>query len=289
MQLRDQWRLSDGGRVYSRQDNVLYGLFQLDAQWARPVELSQDVQLRRGLLHAVDRDAIREAMLPGFPNTSGDSFMTVRDPRAAMVGQPFGRYPYDPNRAVEELAAGGWRRDGEGKLLTRDGRRVEIEVRGALDTWSREVSLVADYWRRVGVEATETVPARAARDNEYVSVFPGIVIRARGSNETFLDAFDGRLQATAENRWAGGNNGHYMNPMYDRLIDEVWETLDVRQQGTLLREVGAILAADLPAMPLYYRTTFAAARKGIAALENDYEAGGDVGGMARNAYLWDRD
>jgi peptide/nickel transport system substrate-binding protein len=228
-------------------------------------------------------------MLPGFPDTSGDSFVTARDPRAQLAGQPFSRYPFDPNRAAEELAAGGWRRDGDGRLLNRDGRQVDIEVRGALDTWSKEVSLVADYWRRVGIEASETVPARAARDNEYVSVFPGIVIRARGSNETFLDAFDGRRQATAENRWAGGNNGHYVNPEYDRILDAIGDAMDVRQQGLLLRQAGEILAADLPFMPLYYRTTFAAARKGINALSADYASGGDIGGMARNAHLWDRD
>ncbi len=289
VQLRDQWRQTGDGLVLSRQDNVLYGLFQFDPQWARPLELGQDPRLRRGLLYAIDRDTIREAMLPGFPDTSGDSFMTVRDARAPIVGQPFARYPYDPNRAVQELAAGGWQRDGDGRLLDRGGRRVEIEVRGALDTWSREVSLVADYWRRVGVDTTETVPARAARDNEYVSVFPGIVIRARGSNETFLDAFDGRLQATAENRWAGGNNGHYANPALDRLLDEVAATLETRQQALLLREIGDIMATDLPAMPLYYRTTFAAARKGIIALQDDYAAGGEVGGMARNAHVWDRE
>lgn len=289
VQLRDQWRQTGDGLVFSRQDNVLYGLFQFDPQWARPVELGQDARLRRGMLYAIDRDAIREAMLPGFPDTSGDSFMTVRDPRAPIVGQPFARYPYDPNRAIEAFAAGGWRRDSDGRLMNRDGRRVEIEVRGALDTWSREVSLVADYFRRVGIEASETVPARAARDNEYVSVFPGIVIRARGSNETFLDAFDGRLQATAENRWAGGNNGHYANPALDRLLDEIGAALDTDQQGLLLREAGEIMATDLPAMPLYYRTTFAAARTGIAALKDDYTAGGEVGGMARNAHLWDRD
>jgi peptide/nickel transport system substrate-binding protein len=289
VELRDQWRLTGDGLVLSRQDNMLYGLFQFDPQYARPVELGQEVRLRRGLMHAVDRDAIREAMLPGFPDTSGDTFMTARDARTPTVGQPFARYPYDANRAAEELAAGGWRRAEDGRLVNRDGRRVEIEVRGALDTWSREVALIADYWRRQGIEATETVPARAARDNEYVSVFPGVVVRARGSNEQFLDAFDGRLQATAENRWAGGNNGHYANANLDRLLDELVSMLDVRQQGMALREIGEIMAADLPAMPLYYRTTFAAVRKGTHALRDDYTATGDVGGMARHAHLWDRE
>jgi len=289
MQLRDTWQQSGAGTVLSRQNNVLYGLFQFDPQFARPVELSQDVRLRRGLLYAVDRDAIRESMLPGFPNTSGDSFMLVQDPRAKLAGQPFARYPYDPARAVESFAAGGWRQTGDGRLVDREGRRVEIEVRGALDTWSREVSLVADAWRRMGIDASETVPARAARDNEYVSVFPGIVIRARGAGETFLDAFDGRAQATAENRWAGGNNGHYANQALDSILDAIAATLDEQRQGQLLREAGEIMAEDLPMMPLYYRTTFAAVRKGVRALTDDFSAGGEVGGMARNAHLWDLD
>jgi ABC-type transport system substrate-binding protein len=74
----------------------------------------------------------------------------------------------------------------------------------------------------------------------------------------------------------------------DRLSDALYATLDDREQGRLLREAAEILATDVPVIPLYFRTSFAAVRTGIRALD-DYAGTQGSGAMARNAHLWDRD
>lgn len=94
VQIRDEWARTGEGMLLERQDNWPYVRFQFDAQWARPVEMSRDVRIRRGLLYGIDRDALRETVLPGFAGTSGDTFMVARDPRGPVVGQPYARYPY---------------------------------------------------------------------------------------------------------------------------------------------------------------------------------------------------
>jgi peptide/nickel transport system substrate-binding protein len=290
LQLRDEWQASGEGAVLHRQDNWAQAQVQFDPQFARPPELSRDVRVRRGLFQAIDRDAMREFALPGISDTSGDTFMLAKDPRGQTVGQPFARYRYDPARAQQELAAAGWQRGEDGRLLFPDGRQVQIEVKADDERWSKEVALIADYWRRLGVDATEYQPSRAmARDREHRASFSGVTVRARSAGEDVFGAFDSRYHATPANRWTGGNLGHYANPALDRLIDRLDATLDEREQGVILKEMGELIASDLPTMPIYFAVTFAVVRKGVHALREDYAGIRDVGVLARRAHLWDRD
>ncbi|MBM2812271.1 MAG: hypothetical protein HW416_3030, partial [Chloroflexi bacterium] len=182
VQLRDEWAQSGEGQLAFRQDNWAYISPQFDPQLARPLEMSRDPRLRAGLLHAMDRDAIREFVHPGFPDTSGDTFVRKNDARSAVVGEPFARYRYDKTRAAQLFAEGGWTRSADGPLMGVDGRPVQIETRGGNQTWVKEVALIADYWRQMGIDAQELVPTPAlSRDNEFSSTFPGVVIRARST------------------------------------------------------------------------------------------------------------
>ncbi|MBM2811738.1 MAG: hypothetical protein HW416_2497 [Chloroflexi bacterium] len=291
--LREEWNQNGMGTVVQRQDNWRYMWFQFDPQWARPIEVSQDVRIRRGLLYGLDRDALREFLFPGVLGTGADSFMPAPDPRATAVGQPFARYPYDPARAAQELSDAGWRRAADGSVLNQAGERVPIEVRGvATDT--KEVAIIAENWRRLGLDVKETIsPLALQRDLEYKSKFSGLEVTARSTGDQIFPRFDSRLHARAENRWGAANNGHYGNPVLDGLIDKLYRTVDRQEQGVVLREMGELMADELPALPTYYRLIFAAVGKGVRALD-DYAGTGGGGGsgpglLSRNAHLWDRD
>ena len=286
LRLRDEWQESGEGLVLHRQDAWVHASFQFDPQFAQPVELSRDVRLRRGLGYAFDREAIREFALPGISDTSADTLLLARDRRNEIAGQPFARYRFDPTRAVQELGAGGWQRAADGRMVNAAGRHMQIQVRVEDERWQQEVALVADYWRRIGIDAAEYMPSRAlARDREHRAAFPGTTVRARGVADRVFAGYDGRLQATAQNRWQGPNLAHYANPALDSLIDRLYATLDEREQGLIFKDMMEIFATDAPVLPLYYAASFGVVRKGVHALQYDFAV---VGGTARNAHLWDR-
>src|SRR5581483_1624428 len=184
---------------------------------------------------------------------------------------------------------GGWVRGPDGRLLNSDGSQVQIQVTGDDERWEKEVATIADYWRQVGIDTSEVMPSRTvARDREQRASFPAIMVRARGSGEAVFGAFDSRLQATAQNRWQGGNLSHYVNPALDDLIDRLNSMLDEGQQGLIFKDMGETMAADLPALPIYFVVTFAVVRKGVHALD-DFSTLRSTGVLARNAHLWDRD
>jgi ABC-type transport system substrate-binding protein len=250
------------------------------------------VRIRRGLHYGLDREALRELVLPGFANTDGDSFVGPTDPRAAIVGRPFARYPFDPNRAVQELASAGWRPGLDGRVRNAAGEPVQVEVRANGPADAKESSVLADAWRRLGLDIIEFTPGAAGRDNEFKSKFPGLELRARGQSEGVFISFDSRDGAYASNRWLGNNNAHYANPSLDRFIDVLHGTLDRMERGVIMKEMGEIIADDLPAIALYYRVTFMAVRNTVGGpLYEDYpntsEAAG-TGAISRSAHLWER-
>jgi peptide/nickel transport system substrate-binding protein len=289
VELRDELNSARTGMLLERQDNWLRLGLQFDPRWADPPELSRDVRLRRGLLQAIDRDALRQFMLPGFGDTSGDTFMRASDPRVRIVGAPFASHTFDPTRAVQLMVEAGWRRSADGRMLNADGVPVQLELR-AMPSYDKETAIVADYWRRVGVDPTEQVLSPTLnRDSEYRARSPAFETADRGNGDGILVAFDGRLHSLPENRWQGANVTHYANARVDGLIDQLYGTIDTDRQGQMLKEIGQVLAEDLPVLPLYFRTSFAAVRTGVRAMVDDYRGTRGSGAPARHAHLWDRD
>lgn len=288
LHLRDEWARSGVGTVFSKQGNWRFASVQFHHEWGEPPELRSDVRTRRGLLLAINRDAIREALFPGFPDTSGDTFMPKGDPRAPAVGTPFARYRYDPSEATRALEAVGWRRQPDGRLLNQSGQRVLIHLRSTPDS-ELEVSAVADDWRKLGIEVTEEIMSRAlSQDREYIARFPGLEITSQAKGDATLRRFDSREQPLPENRYVGSNGGHYVNSEFDRLLNRLDTIIDQRQQGPLLRDIAEIVATDLPALPMHFSVSFFVAQRQVRALQ-DFAGAEGPGQTARNAHLWDRD
>lgn len=112
---------------------------------------------------------------------------------------------------------------------------------------------------------------------------------ARGVGPTIFVRLDSRQHPTAQNRYTGTATGSYANPALDRLIDRLYATISESDQALLLKEMGEILADDLPLMPLYFAVKMAAVRKGVRTLFDDYNGADGPGLVAANAHLWDRE
>jgi len=279
------------GIVARAPDNWRYIWFQFDPRWARPLELGQDVRLRRGLLLGLDRPAIRELVHPDIPEADTDSFLPMNDSRNSVVGQPFAAYRHDPNRALETWAEAGWVRAPDGRIVNRAGQTPQVEIRGT-EQEARQIAAAAAGWRQLGLETREAVtPPALSRNNEWKATFPAMESRGRGAAETIFSSFDGREAALPENNWAGANNAHYSNSVLDSLVDEMYSSLDSGRRTLKMREAGQILADDLPAIPMYYGMMFMFVRNTMNRVPaHDFEHMGDSSGssMSRSAHVWER-
>jgi len=292
--LRDEWKASSEGTVSSRQENWIYLQYQWDPAYQKPPELVQDVKLRQGMYEAVDRVGLREFQFPGVPDTNGDSFIPAADARGPIVGQPFSRYVYNPTKAAQDLADGGWTRAADGRFLDRSGRPVSVEIRAGSPSDQSVVTVMGDAWRKIGIAVTENIGPNTFGTTYGPDVvqWTGLQLTGRGAAEIALSQFQTRQIPRAENRWTGQNTAGYSNPALDAIFDQVFSTLDGNQRASLLKQVGEGLSAELPALPLYWRISFMETRDTVKGpLVNDHaHMGPDINGynLARNAHLWER-
>ena len=150
-----------------------------------------------------------------------------------------------------------------------------------------DLSVVAGGWRGLGFDVSEELtPAPLRRDNENNVKFPTMEITAQGPR--FWGRFDSRQRPTPENRFTGTNGGSWVNPAFDRLIDRIDRTLDDDEVTVVLRDMGQILAEELPVLPLYFAVRTALTLKHVRGLDDIYGSPGTIGTTAKNSYLWDR-
>jgi ABC-type transport system substrate-binding protein len=148
-----------------------------------------------------------------------------------------------------------------------------------------EMNLYGSYWRALGAEVEELMtPPSRYRDREGRAQFPGWDFTGSGILEMMA-----KRAAAPDNRWTGNNNG-YDNPEARRLVDALETTMVEREQLKAMKAISDFVAAELPAIPVFFLVQYTAVGKGVKAFEDLAGADGSerrYGGYTRNAHLWD--
>ncbi len=282
--LRDDWRASGGGRVLYVQGLMDLLLIQFHPDRVSPPELGRDPRVRRGLFQGLDREAIQEYIYPGFGDLVANTFLVPGDPRIEVAGRPYARYRFDAAAAGRTFEEAGWRHDANGRLVRQNGEVAELTIRGDVAR-KNKVAVLADQWRRLGFAIDEEfVPPALVLDREYRASITGVEWSMRGG-DLLPQIFLSSQFPTLENRFGGANRGSYSNAAFDRLTEQLYVTVDEREQGRLLRDIGEIWANDFPFLPLHYNLKIVSARQGVRTLGD----GNDNFWMDRNAHLWSRE
>jgi peptide/nickel transport system substrate-binding protein len=228
----------------------------------------QDKRLRTAAAHAIDRNAIHQAVYYG----QGD-----------MQDQPYPRgtpwhlegirsLEYDPDRA---------------KALLREAKAVGTQVKIVLNvniTVHREAAeVVQDLWNTVGfkstVEPVDTVPYLGARNQgTFDALCQGNTYRYDPE-----DFFGRNLYSKSE--YAKVLSG-WENARYDRLVEEAKRTLDPARRRELYTEAWNLVNVELPLFYLHEQPYTSAAVKEVQGYQPG-SAGALTysGGGLRTAYV----
>ena len=144
---------------------------------------------------------------------------------------------------------------------------------------------VGDHWKRAGVEPELiAVPPQQASDLEYRATFPGFTVQRQGGSFDFLRNFYSTQARLPENRWVGNNNGRYMNPELDVLIERFDVTIPTAERMAVANQVVRHITGEVVELPLFF--------DGQPALIANRMTGVSPGGgghkrTAANANEWD--
>jgi oligopeptide transport system substrate-binding protein len=204
-----------------------------------------DVRIRRALALVLDREFIADeiwagTMLPAYgvipPNIGNYGERAEADFKAAS---PLDR----EDEAKRLMAAAGY---GPGVPL-----RLELRY-NTTDNNRRTMIAVAEQWKAIGVETSfintdgKTHFAHLRDGGDFdVARYGWIGDYSDPQNFLFLFLSDN----------TGFNSGKYNNPQFDALMKLGADEVDLAKRAAILREADAILAADMPWIPLMYYST----------------------------------
>ena len=247
-----QWG-TEGGSIIPSMTQVVQARPQFrdpSAPWA------QDVRVRQGLLHLIDRQTLAD-VLEGVPEGGpADVFAAKTDPTYRLAEQRgFSRYPYDMNRGLALLADAGWTRAADGSIQNAAGQHFKIDTMVQANT---QVNVqyglaVQDNWRRSGVESELIqLPSNSANPNEMKAKSTGVWLQPEDLGSSALAMFQASNIASAQNNWIGINLTAYSNPEFERRWADYTGTLDVTQRQSVNADLLKWLSDEVIFFPLFY-------------------------------------
>ena len=216
-------------------NNVQYITFNLRDPYLR------HVRVRRAIAAAINRPLIIAALLHGQARLA-QSLLPPEHWAYAAGGDPI---VYDPTRARMLL-------DEAGFAAGVDGIRFHLQMKTSTDETARLLSMVLQQeLRQVGI-------ALDIQSYEFATFYADISqgrfgiysLRWIGGNED-PDIFRYAL-ATASEPPHGANRGDYSNREVDALLQQAVEETDIVQRRAAYAQVQAIMARELPVLPLWY-------------------------------------
>ncbi len=217
------------------------------------VEPLDRVEVRRGIAHAIDRDALAEVALEGVaeePTALDALFAAPEDDGSG----PFDRYDYDVDEALASFEAAGCDVSGvaSGGQVTCDGEPLEL----------RYTTTAGDEGRQLVLEVVQAQLAEVGVSVVADVVEPGVMF----SPERLFGGPDGAWDLIVFS-WSTGldpleaapawmcetstNFQSYCSDELDDLVNEAGRVLDEDERAGLVAQAENLLAEELPVLPLY--------------------------------------
>lgn len=248
----------------------------------------QQVEFRRALLEAIDRQTLMDALVAGRTEIAHATVLgpgRIDEFRALDLSVV--KYAYDPARAAGRIEALGYQKGPDGIYHDDAGQRLDLEIRTTQGDIQQEHSMYStgEYWQRIGLGfAPVVVPSARRGDDEYRATFPGFDLRRNPHRpNTLRQYFHSANAPFPERSYRGGAIERYVNPELDRLIDLHDSTVPTQQRWEILGRIVHLITDQVVVIGLFYDvevTVMTTRMKNVLTR-------GDQQGEAWNAHEWD--
>ena len=209
--------------------------------------LFADKRVRQGIAHAVNKEELIDGILLGLGKEATGPFK----PGTWQYNPDVKRYPYDPGKAREILAAAGWRdTDGDG-ILDRNGQRFEFEllVNQGNEVRAKTAEIVQRRLAEAGISVKIRVIEWAAFIKEFINKrrFDAVILGWTIPMDPDLhDVWHSSKTAPSELNFVS-----YKNEEVDALLEKGRGTFDRAERKRCYDRIQEILAEDQPYIFLY--------------------------------------
>lgn len=281
MSLKERWETEGVGNEVLIVPYGGRGLeIQHRPQYARPVNGLTQLPVRKGMYSAINRQQLVDVFTYGHGHVA-DSWVEPWNPLRAQLEAHIPQFPYDPRRAQQYLAEGGWVRGTDGIMVHQQtGDRFNIMIYSSQGAnVERAVTIMGEDWKAVGADVeVYTIPISLASDREHRAKLPGAGYMPNGFDTFTTDRLNSRYITGPENNWSAINRGGYSNPRVDAVLDKLVVTIDPAERLLLHRDLLREQMGDVALFPLFYETQAIPRLKGVKNLAKG----------AWNVFDWDK-
>ena len=256
---------------------------QFRPEIAQPRNGGPNQAVRKAMYTAMDRQTIADATTSGLAPIADNAWVSPTDPWRKQLEPSIVQYPYDPNRALQLMAEGGWTRGSDGILTHQaSGERFESKIAARPTSGADKIiTLMADGWKAIGVQMDIQVlsPALAA-DRKTLGTQPFGILSSQSNSRNQLPPIHSNLVANDANRWTGRNVQGYSNPKVDALADRVLVALDQGEQMDLHRQLLHETTDDVALMAVFWQVDPVLVAKGVKGVTYNGTS---------NIFQWDKE
>jgi peptide/nickel transport system substrate-binding protein len=248
LEVREHWR---EGSVAAR----AAGWYLVHPQFRNPTPPTVlDARLRRGLLHAIDRQELADTIGGGLAPTA-DIVIGPDEPEYRDLEPHIVRHAYDQRRAMALLEEVGYRRGGDGVVRDSSGEPLSFDTWTTFDPLNQKILFaVTDDWRQLGIGIVTTIiPAQRVQDQELRARFPSFEVVGAPNGVQALTRVHGSQARVPEHNYTGNNNANYMNPELDALLDRFFTTIPRPERIQVGAQIVRHMTEQVVWMGLFYR------------------------------------
>jgi peptide/nickel transport system substrate-binding protein len=223
----------------------------------------KDKRVRQAIAHAVDRQAIVDYLRRGLARPA----VGVLSPVAWAFEPAVPQFSHDVRRAKQLLDEAGYPDpDGDGPLP-----RLRLSLKTSTDEFFRlQATVIQEDLRLVGIDVD-------VRSYEFATFYADVL---SGSVQMYTLQWVGvtdpdmlrRLYHSRQVPPAGFNRTYYSNSEVDRLIDLATTAPTDEERKRYYSDVQKIVAEDVPAVSLWYKTNIAVTRPNINGMRLSTQA-----------------
>lgn len=216
-----------------------------------------DVNVRRGIALALDRDEIAETASEGYMEPAGqtglilpnqEEYLNPEIPDAGMLTQ-------DTDAALAAFAESGYTLDGD-RLVGPDGEQLEFALTTAngFSDWTRAAQTVQRQLAEVGVKVSLKLPQPAGYQSAISNGDFEMAIGGMGNGDVY-QAFNNLLSSefyVPVGETTANNFQRYQSDDADALLADYRATVDPAEQQEIVNELQTLVYDDLPVIGLYY-------------------------------------
>lgn len=216
-----------------------------------------DVNVRRGIALALDRDEIAETASEGYMEPAGqtglilpnqEEYLNPDIPDAGMLTQ-------DTDASLAAFAESGYSLDGD-RLVGPDGEQLEFSLTTAngFSDWTRAAQTVQRQLAEVGVKVSLKLPQPAGYQSAISNGDFEMAIGGMGNGDVY-QAFNNLLSSefyVPVGETTANNFQRYQSDEADELLAEYRGTVDPARQEEIVNELQTLVYDDLPVIGLYY-------------------------------------